>query len=156
MHVSEYWEVKRLNEPKHSSDISSIPEMQIICWNMQCDIQNLNILRAGSTMTHCKPQSQISALHSAIKNHFHPKPHVQQMYYNGPRLCLEYLHFFFWGLHPVASITNNLWGCRQSQQYFFWMSLLIFYTHYMFGPYGPPSDGIYTCSIAPKHVVGIK
>jgi hypothetical protein len=26
---------------------------------------------------------------------------------------------FFLGLNPVVSITNNLWVCRQSQQYFF-------------------------------------
>jgi hypothetical protein len=43
-------------------------------------------------------------------------------------------YFHFWGLHPVASITNNLWGCCQSQQYFFWMFLLLFHIHYMFRP----------------------
>jgi hypothetical protein len=43
-------------------------------------------------------------------------------------------NLYFWGLHPVASINNNLWGCRQSLQYFFWKFLLLFHTHNMFRP----------------------
>jgi hypothetical protein len=56
------------------------------------------------------------------------------------------INFHFWGLHPVVSITNNLWGCHQSITTVFFLNVFIAisYPLQVSTPYGPSSGGIYT------------
>jgi hypothetical protein len=49
------------------------------------------------------------------------------------RLYRNNLYFYFWGLHPVASIANDFLGFCQSQLIFFFMYYILFllHTHYI-------------------------
>jgi hypothetical protein len=54
---------------------------------------------------------------------------------------LQNFFIFIFEAHPVASITNNLWGCREPQVYFSECFITISYPLYVSVPTGGQSSG---------------
>jgi hypothetical protein len=74
----------RLNEPKRNNDIFSKPELQKYAMWHSKPSRSLG-------REHCRPQSQVSALHSAIRITPTPSLMCVKCITNYPRLCLERL-----------------------------------------------------------------